>query len=102
MVDISKIDWAKFLPLITEIVGAFGTAVNLNPILLAGVAGLQAAIPYAQSIIDIIKSGREPTPEEWATLRANLNAGSAELAAAAAAAQRQIDRENTPVDQGGE
>lgn len=100
--DISKIDWAKFLPLITEIVGAFGSAVKLNPILMAGIVGVNAAIPYAQSIIDIIKEGREPTPEEWATLRANLNAGSAEIAAAAERAQRQIDRENTPVDQGGE
>jgi hypothetical protein len=46
-------------------------------------AGLATAEPYVEAIVSMIQNGGAPSDEEWAALKARLDAGSAALQAAA-------------------
>ncbi len=45
--------------------------------------GIVSAAPYVQAIIGLIKSGGAPSDNQWAELKARLDAGSAVLQNAA-------------------
>lgn len=52
--------------------------------------GLASTAPYVEAIVTMVKTGGNPSDEDWATLNAALDSGSAQLAAAAQQASSEI------------
>jgi len=46
-------------------------------------AGVEEAEPYVEAIVTLVRNGGNPSDDDWTALKARLDAGSAELQAAA-------------------
>lgn len=66
---------------IAFIEGLVQSIINAAPAIIKGV---QTAEPFVADIVALAENGGKPTADQWTTLRARLDAGSAALAAAAA------------------
>jgi len=53
--------------------------------------GIATAEPFIEALVSLIKSGGNPTAQDWIALTAKLDAASAQIAEASSEAQKELD-----------
>lgn len=78
--SISNIDIGKIIEIVSAIIQA-APAIE---------QGILSAAPFVEAISEMIANGGKPSDEQWATLKARLDVGSAALASAEAEAEGEL------------